>query len=277
MVGWRGEPGTKDEPQHVKQGEVTLSLLNAMGIPYTIIDSDETIAKEEFCKLINDIKSKGYPHAAIIRKNIFASYKLKNRTENDFEMSREEAMKIVLDSLGEEDVVISTTGKLSRELFEYREQKNQGHSKDFLTVGSMGHSSSIALGVALNAPKKQVYCLDGDGAMIMHMGSITNVGVLGVENYKHIVFNNGAHESVGGQPTIALQLNLPQIALSCGYKSAKTISNKKELEEMLKNFELEKGPALLEIKVNTKSRDDLGRPTRTTFENKEDFMQNILG
>ncbi|MDR2408365.1 MAG: phosphonopyruvate decarboxylase, partial [Bacteroidales bacterium] len=167
MVGWRGEPETKDEPQHIKQGEVTLALFNAMKIPYIIIDRDEDKAKEQFLQLIIDIKTKETIYAAIIRKNTFSPYKLENKPKNDFEMSREEALQTVIDSLTPQDVVISTTGKLSRELFEYREQKKEGHDKDFLTVGSMGHSASIALGIALSAPNRLVYCLDGDGAMLM--------------------------------------------------------------------------------------------------------------
>jgi phosphonopyruvate decarboxylase len=275
MVGWRGEPGTKDEPQHIKQGEVTLALFDAIKIPYTIIDSDENTAKKQFLQLIIDIKTKETPYAAIIRKNTFSPYKLKNKPKNDFEMSREEALQTVINSLTPQDLVISTTGKLSRELFEYREQKKEGHDKDFLTVGSMGHSSSIALGVALSAPDRLVYCLDGDGAMLMHMGAMATIGASGIENFRHIVFNNGVHESVGAQPTVAFKINLPEIANGCGYRTAQTVTSVVELKERLKDFRAEKGPSFLEIKVNTITRENLGRPTRTTHENKHDFMKNL--
>jgi len=275
VVGWRGEPGVKDEPQHAKQGEVTLSLFDAMQIPYTVIDEDETTAQEQFTKLLEQIKSTSSPHAAIIRKDLFSSYKLKNKPVNNFTMSREEVLKTVIDSLSKDDIVISTTGKLSRELFEYRESKGEGHEKDFLTVGSMGHSMSIALGVALSKPDRLVYCLDGDGAVIMHMGAMTNIGPLGVKNFRHIVFNNGAHESVGGQPTIAFNIDMPQIAIACGYEQVYGFSNIdiSNFKKALKVFHDEEGPSFLEIKINTASRDDLGRPTRTTHENKEDFMK----
>jgi phosphonopyruvate decarboxylase len=275
MIGWRGEPGTKDEPQHVKQGEVTIDLLDAMKISYKVIDGDESVAMEQFSQLISDIQTSRCPHAAIIRKNTFSPYKLKNRQENHFEMSREEALQIVIDSLETQDIVVSTTGKLSRELFEYREQTVSGHDKDFLTVGSMGHSSSIAFGIALSMPNKLVYCLDGDGAFIMHTGAITNIGALKPSNYKHIVFNNGAHESVGAQPTVAFQMNFPQIALSCGYRTAQTVSTVETLKNILTDFRTEQGPSFLEIKINTKSRENLGRPSRTTYENKTDFMQTL--
>jgi len=275
VVGWRGEPGVKDEPQHIKQGEVTLNLFDTMQIPTTVIDEDETVAEEQFRQLLTQIKSTFSPHAAIIRKDLFSSYKLKNKPANNFTLSREEALQTVIDSLREDDIVISTTGKLSRELFEYRVLKGEGHEKDFLTVGSMGHSISIALGVALSKPDRLVYCLDGDGAVIMHMGAMTNIGALGLKNIRHIIFNNGSHESVGGQPTVAFNINIPQIAIGCGYEQVYSFSNIEisKLKQALKAFRDEEGPSLLEIKINTASRDDLGRPTRTTHENKEDFMK----
>lgn len=275
VVGWRGEPGVKDEPQHVKQGEVTLSLFNAMQISYIVIDEDETIAEKQFLQLLVQAKSTFSPQAAIIRKNLFSPYKLKNKPVNHFVMSREEALQTVVDSLEADDVVISTTGKLSRELFEYREAKGEGHDKDFLTVGSMGHSMSIAMGVALSRPERLVYCLDGDGAVIMHLGGMTNIGVSGLKKFRHIVFNNGSHESVGAQPTVAFQIDIPKIATGCGYKNAYSVADIAELKRLLKTFRDEEGPVLLEIKVNLASRDNLGRPTRTTHENKEDFMNRL--
>ena len=275
VVGWRGEPGVKDEPQHVKQGEITLNLFDAMQIPYMVIDEEETIAEKQFNQLLTQAISTSSPQVAIIRKNLFAPYKLKNKPDNKYKLSREEALRTIVDSLHEDDIVISTTGKLSRELFEYREMRGEGHEKDFLTVGSMGHSMSIAMGVALNKPDRIVYCLDGDGAVIMHLGAMTNIGVSRLKNFRHIIFNNGAHESVGKQPTVAFRINLGQIASACGYKYAYWIDNIAELKTVMKFFRDEEGPVLMEIRVNLDSRDDLGRPTRTTHENKEDFMNHI--
>ena len=275
VVGWRGEPGVKDEPQHIKQGEVTLSLFDAMQIPYIVIEDDETVAEKQFLQLLANAGSASSPQAAVIRKNLFSPYKLKNKPVNNFTMSREKALQTVVDSLEADDAVISTTGKLSRELFEYRELKGEGHEKDFLTVGSMGHSMSIAMGVALSKPERTVYCMDGDGAVIMHTGGMTNIGVSGLKNFRHIVFNNGSHESVGAQPTVAFKIDIPKIATACGYKNAYSVADIDELKRLLKTFRSEEGPVLLEIKVNLASREDLGRPARTTHENREDFMNGL--
>ena len=273
MIGWRGEPGVKDEPQHRKQGLVTLELLDAMQIPYAVLSMDETEATSQVDDIIKKMKQTSSPVAVVIRKDTFAKYKLKNVSVNEFSMSRENAMKMVVDSLSDTDVVVSTTGKLSRELFEYREAKNQGHGRDFLTVGSMGHSSSIALGIALEKPDRNVYCFDGDGAFIMHTGAITNIGKLAPKNYRHIVFNNGAHESVGGQPTLAFDIDIPSIAKASGYKEAISVEDEGQLISALKHISSVAGPILLEIKVKVSSRDDLGRPTTTPIENKNNFME----
>lgn len=272
MIGWRGEPGTKDEPQHKKQGEVTLGLLDAMKIPYVILDANEDEALAQIHNVIASAKEKSIPHAIIIRKDTFGKYKLQHEAKNEYPLSREEAMKLVVDNLDNKDVVVSTTGKLSRELFEYREAKGQGHEKDFLTVGSMGHSSSIALGIAIEKPERNIYCLDGDGAFIMHMGAISNVGTLSLKNYRHIIFNNGAHESVGGQPTLVFNLDIPSISQACGYKYAVTVSEKEEILQAINHLKSADGPALVEIRVRIASRDNLGRPTTTPIENKESFM-----
>lgn len=272
MIGWRGEPGIKDEPQHKKQGEVTLALLESMQIPYIILDMDEAVARTQIQEVVKAARSGSRPQAIIIRKDIFGKYKLKNEAVNTYPLSREDALKLVIDSLQEEDVIISTTGKLSRELFEYREAAGQGHKRDFLTVGSMGHSSSIALGVALEKPDRKVYCLDGDGAFIMHMGAVSNVGNLSPQNYYHILFNNGAHESVGGQPTLGFQLDIPAIAKACGYRHALVATTEEEIKCGVREMRSLAGPVLLELKVKIASRADLGRPTTTPIENKDAFM-----
>lgn len=273
MIGWRGEPGVKDEPQHKKQGEVTLSLLDSMQIPYVILDTDEDKALEQLCDIIKSACEKSIPHAIVIRKDTFSKYKLRNEQANDCSLSRENALKQVVDQLNETDIVVSTTGKLSRELFEYRETKCQSHGHDFLTVGSMGHSSSIALGIALEKPERKVFCLDGDGAFIMHMGAVSNIGNLSPKNYFHILFNNGAHESVGGQPTLGFQIDIPAIAKACGYRYSISVTSKEEIEKALAELQFMEGPVLLELKVKVASRNDLGRPTTTPIENKEHFMK----
>lgn len=275
MVGWRGEPGVKDEPQHKKQGEVTLALLDAMQVSYTILDEEEKVALGQIENVVEQVKEEGIPHVLIIRKDVFGNYKLQKEIRNDYELSREEALKVVVDQLEEGNIIVSTTGKLSRELYEYREMLGQGHEKDFLTVGSMGHASSIALGIAIQKVERKVFCFDGDGAFIMHMGAISNIGELSPSNYRHIIFNNGAHESVGGQPTVAFELNIPDIAKACGYKQVFVAKTKDELQKVLTDIREMEGPILLEIRVKIDSRGNLGRPATSPVENKHDFMNYL--
>lgn len=273
IIGWRGEPGVHDEPQHVKQGEVTLPLLDAMEIPYVILSDDDSSALPAVQMIVNDCKKLSRPHAIVIRKNTFGKYRLKNEAVNDYPLSREEALTRIVKSLDNDSVIVSTTGKLSRELFELRESSGQDHSHDFLTVGSMGHASSISLGIALEKPERRVYCFDGDGAFIMHMGAITNVGAVAPKNYVHVVYNNGAHESVGGQPTLGFGIDMCAIAKACGYKEAVTITTGDEFEELSKTINTIEGPVLVELRVRIDSRENLGRPTTTPIENKEAFMK----
>ena len=270
MIGWRGEPGVHDEPQHVKQGEVTLALLDAMQIPYIILEDASQIKAQVELSL-----ERKAPTAIVIRKGTFGSYKLKNARSNDNPLSREDAMKLVVDHLKDSDVIVSTTGKLSRELFEYREAKQQGHGHDFLTVGSMGHSSSIALGIALEKPNRRVFCFDGDGAFIMHTGALGIVASMNPRNYFHILFNNDAHESVGGQPTIGYELDAVTMAKASGYKQAMRATTREEMIAALQQLETTEGPVLLELRVKIDSREDLGRPTTTPIQNKEAFMEEL--
>ena len=270
MIGWRGEPGIHDEPQHKKQGETTLALLDAMQIPYVILEEEEQLKTQTELAL----KRKA-PTAVVIRKGTFGKYQLQNVSTNSYPLAREDAMKLVADHLHANDMIVSTTGKLSRELFEYREARQQGHGHDFLTVGSMGHSSSIALGIALEKPELRVFCFDGDGAFLMHMGAAGIVASMQPRNYFHILFNNGAHESVGGQPTIGFGIRATDVALACGYKAAFQAASQQEIVDALQKMEQTEGPVLFEIRVNTNSRSDLGRPTTTPTENKEAFMNEL--
>lgn len=270
MIGWRGEPGVHDEPQHVKQGEVTLGLLGAMQIPYVVLESVEKISQQ--VALAVERKA---PTALVIRKGTFGSYKLKNARHNDYPLSREKAMKLVVDHLRNDDMIVSTTGKLSRELFEYREARHEGHGHDFLTVGSMGHSSSIALGLALESPERRIFCFDGDGAFIMHTGALGVIASMAPRNFFHILFNNNAHESVGGQPTIGYAIDTVAIAKACGYRYAVRVSTAEEIVSELQRLDSMEGPVLIELRVSIDSRDDLGRPTTTPIENKEAFMTSL--
>lgn len=269
LIGWRAEPNVKDEPQHKKMGKITLELLKVLGMPYKILDDNfENIIKEAK----EHMENKKSPYAIVVKKNTFEKYELKSKIKTNYELNREEAIKAIVSLLDENDIIVSTTGKTSRELFELREVNKQTHEKDFLTVGCMGHSSSIALGIALEKPERNVYCFDGDGALIMHMGALSVIGQLKPKNFKHIVFNNFAHDSVGGQPTAALNIDISQIALANGYSYAISAQTKEEIINQIKKIKNIDGPALLEIKVNKGSRENLGRPNRTPIENKEAFM-----
>ena len=275
LIGWRGRPGVHDEPQHVKQGKVTTGLLNTMGINFDVLSKEEDKAEKQIAKAIDALKKKDV-YALVIEKDTFEDYKLQNVGKNDLTMSREEAIQTVAAALGEKDCIVSTTGMISRELFEYRAAMNQGHERDFLTVGSMGHASQIALGIAMAKPDRKVWCFDGDGAAIMHMGSMAIVANKAPKNYVHVVFNNGAHDSVGGQPTVGLKIDLPTVAKAVGYKKTISVSSKDELEKELStlNSQLSTlgGPILIEIKVKKGNRKDLGRPTTTPIQNKEALM-----
>lgn len=271
LIGWRGRPGVHDEPQHVKQGKITTGLLNVMGINYEVLSKEEDKASKQIEKAVNALKNKDM-FALVIEKDTFEEYKLQNVEVNDLSMSREEAIQTVAAALGEKDCIVSTTGMISRELFEYRVAMGQGHERDFLTVGSMGHASQIALGIALAQPDRRVWCFDGDGATIMHMGSLAIIANKSPKNYIHVVFNNGAHDSVGGQPTVGLKIDLPAVAKALGYTATYSVDNMAALETILNNVKQQEGPVILEVKVKKGNRKDLGRPTTTPIQNKEALM-----
>lgn len=272
IIGWRGEPGVKDEPQHIKQGKITLPLLDTLGIKYTILSKEEKKCDLQIQEAVDYMNSTLEPYALVVHKDTFDTYQLQNNIQNEFEMTREEAIQIVAASVGTNACVVSTTGMISRELFEYREAMKQGHSRDFLTVGSMGHASQIALGIALEKKDRHVYCFDGDGAVLMHMGSLAIVGNLCPRNFIHVIFNNGAHDSVGGQPTVGLNISLTNIASSVGYKVVRKVSGKNELANVLNEISNLQGPIFLEVCVKKGNRKDLGRPTTTPIQNKEALM-----
>jgi len=271
VIGWRGRPGVHDEPQHVKQGKVTLGLLDVMGIGYEVLSKEEDQAAAQIDRAVAALRNNEV-FALVIEKDTFDDYKLQNIEVNNLTMSREEAIKEVASVLGGKDVIVSTTGMISRELFEAREAWGQGHERDFLTVGSMGHASQIALGIALEKVDRKVWCFDGDGAAIMHMGSMAIVASKKPVNYIHVVFNNGAHDSVGGQPTVGLKIDLPAIAKAAGYNDVYSVSTKDELQNILSTLSGMTGPVLLEVKVKKGNRKDLGRPTTTPIQNKEALM-----
>ena len=272
IIGWRGKPGVHDEPQHVKQGKVTLSLLDTMGIKYEVLSKDEPQAQVQIQEAVTYMRATQEVFALVIEKDTFDSYTLQHAEESDLTLSREEAIQTVANALDEKDVIVSTTGMISRELFEHRTTQGQGHERDFLTVGSMGHASQIALGIALERTERRVWCFDGDGASIMHMGSMAIVASKKPTNYIHVVFNNGAHDSVGGQPTVGLRIDLPAVAKAVGYPATYQVTTKEELTGVLPEVKAQNGPVLLQVCVRKGNRKDLGRPTTTPVDNKEALM-----
>lgn len=274
IVGWRGEPGIHDEPQHIYQGEVTVKLLEDMDIEVFVIGKDTT--DEEVVSIMEEYKnvlSKGKSVAFVIRKGAI-SYEGDIQYENDNSMVREEIIQHIVRASGE-DPIVSTTGKASRELFETRVANGQSHKYDFLTVGSMGHSSSIALGVAINKPDTRVWCIDGDGAVLMHMGAMAVLGANSPKNMVHVIINNGAHETVGGMPTVASSIDLVAIAKACGYPNAICVNTFEELDRELENAKSRNELSMIEVKCSIGARDDLGRPTTTALENKKNFMGHL--
>ena len=274
LVGWRGEPGVHDEPQHIFQGEITLPLLDTLDIPYFVLD--KTTTREQVEEKLDEYRAsfaRGKQAAFVVRKGAL-EYSGKTVYKNSWSMSREEAIGRIA-AAAASDVIVSTTGKASRELFEHRAAKNQGHSHDFLTVGSMGHSSSIALGIALQKPDRRVWCLDGDGAALMHLGALAVIGANKPANLIHVVLNNEAHESVGGMPTVAGKVDLCAIARACGYPITLSADSRSSLERALAEVKDANLLTFLEVKCALGARDNLGRPTTTPQENKAVFMAEL--
>ena len=273
IIGWRGEPGKKDEPQHLKQGRITREQLKILDIDYFVIDenTDEKSCLEKVIKRINKNSS---PVAILVRENTFKKYKLKNKQKTIYKLKREEAIEEIINLSNDSDIFISTTGKTSRELYEIR--KNKGDvQKDFLTVGSMGHVSSIALGVAIGLKKQRVICLDGDGSLIMHLGSLPIIGAISPKNLIHVILNNCAHESVGGQPTVANEIDFEKLSSALNYKNFFQSSNVKQINDCWSQLIDSEGPSLFLINIKSSSRKDLGRPESSPIENKESFMEFI--
>ena len=274
IVGWRGEPGVHDEPQHIYQGEVTVKLLEDMGIETFVIGKETTDEEvEEVMKKFNAVLATGKDVAFVIRKGAL-SYDGKVEYKNDNTMLREEIIRHIVKVSGE-DPIVSTTGKASRELFETRVANGQSHKYDFLTVGSMGHSSSIALGVAINKPDQKIWCIDGDGAVLMHMGAMAVIGSNKPSNLVHVVINNSAHETVGGMPTVAGSINVTAIAEACGYQKVVSVDSFEALDKELESAKNDNVLTLIEVKCSIGARDDLGRPTTTAIENKNNFMDYL--
>jgi len=270
IIGWRGEPNIKDEPQHKKQGKVTLPLLETMNIEYKILEENYEKQIDDCFEYMEKMKK---PIALVVRKNMFSDYKTQ-KAISKYDITREEALECILEELNDDDFVVSTTGKTSREIFELREKNDEGHSNDFLTVGSMGHTASIAFGMSLNT-EKNIYCIDGDGSFIMHMGGFAVIANNTNQNFKYILINNGAHESVGGQPTVAFNINIEQILKAVGFDNVVSAITKEEIKMGMNQLN-NHGLNAMVVYTKQGSRENLGRPTTTPIENKEALMKKII-
>ncbi len=275
VVGWRGEPGVHDEPQHVKQGQITLGQLDLLDVPYMVLD--KTMSETDFDAAFVGIRThlEAGRTAAIVVKKGALTCSLKPQYGNDRTLTREKAAEHILHAAGERDVFVSTTGKLSRELFELREAAGQGHEKDFLTVGSMGHASMIALGIALEQPSRRIWCLDGDGAALMHLGAMAILGKKKPANLLHVVINNAAHETVGGMPVCEGALDVSAVAKAVGYARTFRADSADALDAALEAAQTCGGLALVEVMCAVGARDDLGRPTTTPQQNRDALMTYI--
>ena len=273
MVGWRGEPDIKDEPQHLKQGRVTLDLIESMNYHYEILSKDLDKANVQMSNLIKLTKEENKPVFVVVKKDTFSKTETVKK-EHPNKLERESAIKEICKSIENDDLIISTTGKSSRELYEVRKTYNK--QNDFLTVGGMGHANQIALGVALFSNKKNVYCIDGDGAILMHMGGLVQIANAPLENLCHIIINNYSHESVGGQPTLGDKISFSSVCKSIGYTDAYRVSDEEELKKAIKMFKQKKGIFCIEVLCSSSSRNDLGRPTTSPLENKVSFKRKIV-
>ena len=277
VIGWRGEPGTKDEPQHAKQGLITLSQLEILGIPYMILSKETT--EEAFLKefdTLSSVMEEGRTAAIVVRKGALMTDR-KPSYANSFQMSRETAVGIILNETKSDDIIVSTTGKLSRELYELREKREEDHSRDFLTVGSMGHAAMIALRIAVERPERSVWCLDGDGAALMHLGGLPVIGRRSPAGFLHVIINNGAHETVGGMPVCSGRLDLPAIAKASGYRAVYSAHDEDGLATVLRQARDESvhGPVMIEVCCSCASRADLGRPSTTPVQNRDALMASL--
>ena len=271
VVGWRGEPGVHDEPQHKYQGKVTLELLKNLDIALFVVDDTTTVEQVmDQMQRFSPLLASGKSVAFVVRKG--GLYKeIKTVYQNKNSLTRERAIQLITKARPN-DIFVSTTGKASRELFEIRTQRGEEHRQDFLTVGSMGHSSMIALGIAMNKPGSRVFCIDGDGAILMHTGAMAVIGSRAPENFVHVVLNNEAHETVGGMPTVSGSVDYPLLAKACGYAKTLTAESEQSLIAQMELLDKLTGPVFLEVKVSIGARTDLGRPSTTPQKNRQDFM-----
>lgn len=250
LIGWRGQPGTGDWAQHELQGEITPGLLDLMHIPYSILSDNEDEFVEIIRKAVAYMSESRKPYGLIVPKGVMAGEKLNNK-DAVYPMSREEVIEIILDTMPFDTIYSATTGRATRELYFLRERRNESKKNDFLNVGSMGHASSVALGIALEKTDRNVVVLDGDSSAMMHLGALTMISKYNVPNYMHVILNNGAHESVGGQPSAGHLIDFTKIAEACGYETVgKAVETKEELIKAINKLNTVNKASFIDVHIH---------------------------
>ena len=259
LVGWRGAPGQKDEPQHLAKGKITAKLLNNLDIKFCEIRNKKDFKKLK--KLISYSKKNSKPIACLVKKSVFYNTDKKKKSSNEKGILREIFINHLLNGIKKNTKIVASTGYISREIHQVRINNNNNNGNDFYMVGGMGHASAVALGLSISNARLPVICLDGDGAMLMHLGSLANIGYYANSNFKHIVLNNLSHESVGGQKTNIEKINLSEVSIGMGYKSYMLIEKNEEIKKKIEKFLKLKGPAFLEVRIKKGAIKNLQRPT----------------
>ena len=270
IIGWRGSPNKKDEPQHMAKGKITTRLLKLLDINYCVLRDKKDLGS--LSKLIKNARITKKTVACLIENKILKSNKKYSQIKKKIGLPyRRDFILQLLKQISNDTKIISTTGYTSRELAQIRKEKKLFKGKDFYMVGGMGHASMVSFGYSLNS-KKQVICLDGDGSILMHLGSIRTFGYFGHSKLKHILLNNNAHESVGGQPTTAAKIDFKKLVKSLGYKNYFKISKSEQMNFIIKSFLTSKGPSFLEVLINEGTLNNLSRP-RDLIKIKNQFME----
>lgn len=272
LIAWRGEPGKKDEPQHIVQGGIMSSLLADLGVTSEVLPGYDEGAEAALDLAHFHLRTKGSPFAFLVRRKTFLTYTSTKETTQKHSLSREDAIHVMLEHIGKFDSLISGAGVSSRELIEIREKKGILFNQDFYCLGAKGHSSSIAMGIALAKPSKMIYVLDSDGSFFMHMGAAAQIGSRKIPNLRHIILNNHVHETSGGVPSVGDTVDFVKLAEGCGYVYSASASTKEEVIKHLENMKTIQGSGLLEIKIRSFSKLDTRPPKIGPKENKENFM-----
>ena len=275
-ISWRGLPGTHDEPQHKRMGDTLPGLCSLLDIPYAIATNDAKHMQQLLQQAREYTETHNKPYAILFPKGSITASEASKQSKPalaENALLREQILEGILDQSNDNDIFVTTTGKTSRELYEIRERRNQGHGQDFLTVGSMGCASSIALGIALKQPKRRVIVVDGDGACLMRLEALATIGNEQPKNLMHIVIDNLAYESTGSQPTVSPVVDFAAVAKACSYKNSLKVDDLPQLKQAMNEYTT--GPSFFVIECQPHSRADLGRPKSTPQQNKQALMQYL--